>query len=137
MDRYSLDELTQLVGLPVRTVRYYIQRGLVSRPYGEKRGSWYGKEHLEQLLRIRQWSDAGISLERIAELLGGDPDQPPVAPPKAGQVSVWSRVYLGAGLELHLDPTQAGLTPEQVQEIVKRVMADVAMVRAAQKPGRS
>jgi DNA-binding transcriptional MerR regulator len=110
---------------------------LVSRPNGEKRGSWYGKEHLEQLLRIRQWSDAGISLERIAELLGGDPDQPPVAPPKAGQVSVWSRVYLGAGLELHLDPSQAGLTPEQVQEIVKRVMADVAMVRTAQKPGRS
>lgn len=131
MDRYSLDELTQLVGLPVRTVRYYIQRGLVSRPYGEKRGSWYGKEHLEQLLRIRQWSDAGISLERIAELLAGDPDQPPLARSRAGQVSVWSRVSLGPGLELHLDPSQAGLTPEQVQEIIKRVMADVAIVREA------
>jgi DNA-binding transcriptional MerR regulator len=131
MDRYSLDELTQLVGLPVRTVRYYIQRGLVARPYGEKRGSWYGKEHLEQLLRIRQWTDAGISLERIAELLAGDPDQPPLAPARAGQVSLWSRVSLGAGLELHLDPLQAGLTPEQVQEIVKRVTADVAIVRQA------
>ena len=50
---YSLQELATLVELPERTVRYYIQLGLVDRPEGETRAARYGERHLEQLLEIR------------------------------------------------------------------------------------
>ncbi|MCX9157789.1 helix-turn-helix domain-containing protein [Niveibacterium sp. 24ML] len=129
MKRLSLDELAQLVSLPPRTVRYYIQRGLVSRPHGERRGAWYDQSHLDQLLQIRRWTEAGLSLERIAELLGGGALDVPEAPRRAGQVSVWSRVYLGPGLELHLDPHEAGLSPEQVRALVAAVMEELAALR--------
>ena len=62
---YSLQELAALVELPERTVRYYIQLGLVDRPEGETRAARYGERHLEQLLEIRKWQRAGLSLERI------------------------------------------------------------------------
>lgn len=129
MTRLTLEELAQLVSLPVRTLRYYIQRGLVSRPHGERRGAWYDQSHLDQLLQIRRWTDAGLSLERIAELLGGGVVDVPEAPRRPGQVSVWSRVYLGPGLELHLDPHEADLSPEQVRVLVATVMDGLAALR--------
>ena len=38
-DLFTLDELGSLVELPRRTVRYYIQIGLVDRPDGVGRGA--------------------------------------------------------------------------------------------------
>ncbi|MFZ5529752.1 MAG: helix-turn-helix domain-containing protein [Pseudomonadota bacterium] len=66
---YSLDDLAERSETPARTIRYYIQRGLVSRPHGEKRGAHYSAAHLRQLLQIRKWVGAGMSLQRIAALL--------------------------------------------------------------------
>ena len=83
---HTLAELCALVDLPARTVRYYVQLGLVDRPVGETRAARYGARHLGQLLGIRKWQQAGLSLERIAELLGGDEDRsaaPTAVLPKA------------------------------------------------------
>ena len=44
----------------------------MDRPEGETRAARYGQRHLEQLLRIRQLSDAGVSLDRIREVLEVD-----------------------------------------------------------------
>ena len=63
----SLDQLCILAELPRRTVRYYIQIGLVDRPIGETRAAYYTDSHLQQLLTIRKWTDAGLSLERIRD----------------------------------------------------------------------
>ena len=69
-----------------RTVRYYIAQGLLDRPEGEKRGAHYLRRHLEQLLLVRRWTDAGLSLERVRELIAGAPEDPPrrAAPPGIG-----------------------------------------------------
>jgi len=120
--RFSLDELCTLAALPVRTVRYYIQIGLLSRPEGEKRGAHYLPRHLEQLLRIRQLSDAGVSLERIREVLHGGEAQPvPARPRVPGSVVVRSHVWLGPGLELQVTPEEAGLSPEQLRQFIHAV----------------
>ena len=75
---FTLDELCTLTHLPRRTVRYYVQMGLVERPDGETRAARYSERHLTQLLRIKQLSSDGVSLERIREVLaGGDA---PLAP---------------------------------------------------------
>ena len=49
---YPLADLCVLADLPLRTVRYYVQIGLVDRPEGETRAARYGARHLEQLLQI-------------------------------------------------------------------------------------
>jgi DNA-binding transcriptional MerR regulator len=120
-EHYSLDEVAALAGVTARTVRYYIAQGLVDRPEGEKRGAHYLHRHLEQLLLVRRWSDAGLSLERIRELLAGAPEDPPPRAVRPGTVEVWSRVTLADGLELHVEPSRAGLEPQQLRELVREV----------------
>jgi DNA-binding transcriptional MerR regulator len=128
-EHHSLEQLATLAGMTVRTVRYYIQIGLVDRPEGEKRGAHYLPRHLEQLLQIRRWTDAGLSLDRIRELRNGSPeDAPPRATPP-GSVEVWSRITLADGLELHVEPSRAGLTPEQLRDLVRRLTTAYRAVR--------
>lgn len=134
--RFSLDELATLAGLTPRTVRYYIQQGLVDRPEGEKRGAHYLARHLEQLLQVRRWVDAGLSLERIAELVDGAPADPPPRAARPGSVEVWSRVTLADGLEVHLEPGRAGLSAEQVRALVRRITEAYREVRAITKEER-
>ena len=122
---YSIDELATLVELPRRTVRYYVQQGLVDRPIGEKRAAYYTTRHLEQLLTIRKWQQAGLSLDRIREILL-DPEAGSIPPPRprgAGTVEVWSHLVVSDGLEITLEPGRSGMSPEQVRAFFRGVMA--------------
>ena len=121
--KFNLDELCALVDLPRRTVRFYMQQGLVDRPEGSGRGAHYTPRHLDQLLTIKKWKQAGLSLERIGELLGGAETPVPPPPVRPGQVDVWSRVHIAEGVELHLEPKRAGLSPEQLRALVREIMA--------------
>lgn len=120
----SIDELGVLAGLPRRTVRYYIQRGLVDRPVGETRGAYYTERHLEQLLTVRRWTEAGLSLERIAALREGEEGALPPAPPRRpGSVEVKSHTLVAEGIELVVDPERAGLSPEAARALFEQVRA--------------
>jgi hypothetical protein len=126
MKTYTFNELCSLVELPVRTVRYYVQKGLVTPPEGTRKGAYYTQKHLDELLAIRKWQRAGLSLERIRELLfeGADADHmPPPRGRRPGDLEVWSKLYVKDGLEIHLEPKMAGMSPEQVREFCRRVMA--------------
>lgn len=120
---YTLDELCTLSELPKRTVRYYIQLGLVDHPVGETRAAQYSGRHLEQLLLVRRWSQAGVSLERIRELLSGEAPPVPPRPRGAGTVEVWSHLIVADGIEITLEPGRAGLTPEQTRAFFRGAMA--------------
>jgi len=120
---FSIDELCMLTDLPKRTVRYYMQIGLVDRPDGETRAARYGQRHLEQLLSIRRWSQAGLSLERIRTLLAGGPEAVPQRPNRAGTIEVWSHFVVTEGLEVKLNPAQAQLSPEQTRQFFAAVLA--------------
>lgn len=122
---YSIEELATLAELPRRSVRYYIQQGLLDRPIGEKRAAYYTNSHLDQLLTIRKWQHAGLSLDRIREILAG-PDTgtlPPVRPRGAGTVEVWSHLVVTDGLEITLEPSRAGLSPKQARAFFRGVTA--------------
>lgn len=121
--RFSIDELSMLAGVTPRTVRYYIAEGLVDRPVGEKRGAHYARRHLEQLLLIRRWTESGLSLERVRELLSGAPEDPVPRRAAPGSIEVWSRVTVADGLEIQLEPGRAGLTPEQMRSFVQGISA--------------
>lgn len=122
-ERHSIERLAALAGVTPRTVRYYIAQGLLDRPEGEKRGAYYVRRHLEQLLLIRRWTDAGLSLDRVRELIAGAPEDPPRRATPPGSVEVWSHVTVADGLEVHLEPGRAGLTPEQTRAFIRQVTA--------------
>ncbi len=128
-----------LVGVTPRTVRYYIAEGLVDRPIGEKRGAHYVRRHLEQLLLIRRWTDAGLSLERVRELLSGAPEDPAPRRVAPGSIEVWSRVTVADGLEIHVEPGRADLTPDQMRSLVRGISALYRQVRisSAREPSGS
>jgi DNA-binding transcriptional MerR regulator len=121
---FTINELCTLADLSTRTVRFYIQQGLVSRPRGEKKGAKYSAVHLDQLLSIKKWQTAGLSLERIRELLAepSTDDLPPL-PRRPGTVEVWSRLHIDDGVELQVEPGRSGLKPEQLREFLKEVLA--------------
>ena len=130
--RHTLEDLARLTEMPVRTIRYYIQEGLVARPLGEKRAAYYAARRLEQILTIRKWQAAGLSLERIRELLS-EPEEgllPPPRPRGPGTVEVWSHVVIADGLEITLEPGRAGLSAAQVRAFARGVMALYGQVHA-------
>ncbi len=123
---YNLDDLCTLTDITKRTVRYYVQVGLVDRPEGETRAARYGPKHLEQLLLIKKWTAAGVSLDRIRELLQGEDAPVPSRPRTAGSVEVRSHLNVTDGIEVVIEPGRASLSPEQVRGFVKGVMAAYA-----------
>lgn len=118
---FSIDELCTVTALPKRTIRYYIQIGLVERPEGEKRGARYHQRHVEQLLSIRHWTEAGLSLERIRTLLSGATASPPPRE-RIGTVEVWSHFVVAEGVEVKLNPALAQMSPEQTKQFFAAVM---------------
>ena len=120
---FDIEELAALAGLPRRTVRYYIQEGLVDRPSGSRKGATYGGRHLEQLLSIRRWKDSGLTLERIRQLLEEQASPSPgVERPRGpGTVEVVTRVVVAHGVEILLEPHTSGMTPEQVRSFIAAV----------------
>ena len=119
---FTLDELCTLTDLTKRTVRYYMQLGLVERPIGETRAAHYTSRHLDQLLRVKQLTEAGVSLERIREVMAGGDTPVPTLQRRPGSIEVRSHLFVAPGLEIQISPEEAGMTPEQVRAFVREVM---------------
>jgi len=119
---FTLDEIASLAELPRRTVRYYIQTGLVDRPQGVGKGAFYTQHHVEQLVLVRKWQLAGLSLDKIGDVLKQQASGPlPPTPRRAGTVEVWSHLVVAEGVEVNLEPGRAGLSPEQVRAFFRGV----------------
>lgn len=129
---YKLDELAVAAGVSPRTVRYYVQRGLLPAPAFRGRDTAYSGEHLLRLRAIKRLQESFLPLDAIqAELerssyeeleslvAGGGKPRPaepiPVplsfpGPPHPYRASSWPaatgerfvRHVLRPGLELHL-----------------------------------
>ena len=65
LPQYSIEELASKAGVSRRTVRYYVQRGLLPAPWGLGRGRHYGEEHLAALLQAKVLQERGLDLEAI------------------------------------------------------------------------
>ncbi|MFF3533129.1 MerR family transcriptional regulator [Streptomyces sp. NPDC002466] len=63
-----MEELAKEAGIPVRTVRFYRERGLISPPRREGRIAWYDDHHLARLRTITGLLERGHTLTGIADL---------------------------------------------------------------------
>lgn len=70
---YRIDELAEAVELPVRTIRYYIQRGLLPAPEFRGPQTVYTALHRIRLDALRILQERGLGLEAIARLLDALP----------------------------------------------------------------
>lgn len=66
--KLTLKELVKAAEVSERTVRYYIQEGVLLAPQGSGPASRYSLEHLARLLLVRRFKAALLPLSRIKEL---------------------------------------------------------------------
>jgi len=114
---YNIEYLVKETGISRRTIRYYIQRGLLPPPLGSRRGSYYTEEHLTRLKLIHELSQQGTPLIQIKNLIEEKPDRHlalPVAQPRQ-QRPRFERVNLPHGLELNIP--QHLLSNQQINSI--------------------
>ena len=102
--RYNIDELADLGGVSRRTVRFYVQEGLLPAPLGVGRGSHYDRAHLERLLEVKAEQEAGRSLDDIRARRRPSPGglRHAAAPALSIPRSAWRRLELAPGVELHV-----------------------------------
>lgn len=130
--KLNLDQLSDQSGVAARTIRYYIQKGLIAGPEGQKRGAWYTEAHLADLLRVRQWQESGLSLDAIAGLLQAK-SEPPVAPQRAGAIEVRSHLVVTDGIELVVAPERAGLSQSEIRELFHLVLQAIDQIKQSPK----
>jgi DNA-binding transcriptional MerR regulator len=70
----TIGQLADYVGVTIRAVRHYHQRGLLPEPERDASGyRRYDAEAVISLIRIKALADAGVPLTRIRELLAAGP----------------------------------------------------------------
>lgn len=133
-DKFSPEEIATLAGLSRRTIRFYVQEGVLPPPNGAKRGAWYGQEHLARLLQIREWQRAGFTLDQIRSFVEGGTHGADSQPERRqerqpGEIYVRSRVLLAPGIELELDPQESGMGPAEIRELRDECMFLIEKIR--------
>lgn len=66
---WSTQAISELVGITVRTLRYYHQIGLLPEPERTTKGLVYDETHLLTLLRIKRFSMMSLTLDEIADII--------------------------------------------------------------------
>ena len=140
---YKLDELGRAAEVSPRTIRYYVQRGLL--PPAEFRGkdTAYDEGHLLRLKAIKRLQAqslpldaiqarlASASLAELEQLASGR--SPPASPPPSVRVEPvpvsrserWERLVLAPGLELHLS--------SEASPAVRRLALEIQTAHARDK----
>ena len=64
-----IHELAEKAGVTVRTIRYYIEQGLLPEPKYQGRYSYYTLSFLDRLELIRRLKDSFLPLSEIREIM--------------------------------------------------------------------
>jgi DNA-binding transcriptional MerR regulator len=112
--QYTIEELGELTGFTRRTIRFYVQEGLLEPPAGRGRGGFYYDSHLETLRHIKSLQERDLSLAAILQLLKkGEPE--PVNYPR----EVWVKYAVTPGLEINVRRDLEQLESKKIFEIIK------------------
>jgi DNA-binding transcriptional MerR regulator len=119
LDAYDLSELSAAAGVTPRTIRYYVQQGLLPSPGTRGPGTRYDRAHLERLQLIRRLQRQHLPLAEIRLRLEALDDD-------------GVREALGAPL----DQTAGSSALEYVRELLTRqsVRATAEVLAAAATP---
>jgi DNA-binding transcriptional MerR regulator len=121
-ERYGIDELASLGGVSRRTVRFYVQQGLLQAPLGVGRGKHYGPEHLARLRSVKALQVQGLSLDEVRRKVAGGGESAEVSALAAMPVSEvsgsrWTRLEVAPGVELHLSGAHRAPSARAIREL--------------------
>ena len=120
MDAYTIGQIAELGGVSRRTVRYYVQEGLIPPPEGLGRGAHYRREHLDALLRVKAMQEQGLLLEEIRHAVSsGEPRAAAAAHPPLTPRSHWTRIEILPGLEIHVGSRYQVPAPAKLDELLE------------------
>jgi DNA-binding transcriptional MerR regulator len=103
--RYTMADLERLTGFSGRTIRYYIQEGLVRAAHGRGPSATYDRDHLLRLLRIAELKTEVSALDQIRERLAAQSTadlEAHFTVRNGPEEERWRRVRVHPRLELHV-----------------------------------
>jgi DNA-binding transcriptional MerR regulator len=115
--QYTIEDLCDLTGFSRRTIRYYVQEGLIDPPAGRGRGGFYYDSHLNKLLKIKALQDKGLRLSAILPVL----KQRDLPQPQEEIVTreVWVRYPIAEGIEIHISRDLEEKERKKLDEVVR------------------
>ena len=117
---HTIDQLSEKTGFPIRTIRYYIQEGLIDPPAGRGRGGFYFDSQLNQLKQIKSLQEKGMKLSSIVQYLKGGEIQE-----TNFSRDVWVKYEIAPGLEINVRRDVEEREGKKVLEIIKTVKSIV------------
>jgi DNA-binding transcriptional MerR regulator len=123
---YGIAELAEKGGTTVRTVRYYLQQGLLPSPTGTGPGARYGMGHLARLRLIRGLQKEHLPLAEIRRRIAGldDAEVEALVEPTEGAL---------AGADSAVDYVRALMAPQPAYPHRARVPVPSAPRRPARE----
>jgi len=142
---YSIHELEKAANVPLRTLRYWVNKGLIARPIGRGRTARYTDAHLVHALVVKHLRESKLSLKAIykqtAKLSDSDmrallpqptrattADGIPAPPPEPTYpFSNWQVVTLMTGLSLMVS-TRSGPSVRRIANEIYRYYGEKPLV---------
>ena len=122
-EEMKLAELGERSGVPPRTIRFYIARGVLQGPLRAGRGAAYGRAHLDAVQRIRELQGQGFTLADIRRALAGEEEQRREALPEPTR---WWAFRVGDDVVAHVSADGAPWRLRRIQRALGRLAADLA-----------
>ena len=117
----TLAQLAEDSGVPARTIRYYIARGLLPGPDKAGRGAFYTDAHLEGLNRIQELQKEGQTLSEIERMAGAS---------QQGEATPWWKYSIDEDVEVWV---RADAGPWRTKEIRAAIEEMTARLRRTRK----
>ena len=109
----TLADIAETSGIPARTIRFYIARGLLDGPVKGGRDAAYTEGHLARLKRIKRLQAEGRTLAEIGRLMAGAAGRFAAASP-----TTWSQYAIAADVIVWV---KAGASPWRTKQVRKAV----------------
>jgi len=128
----GLNELAKKSGVPERTIRYYISRGLIPGPVRSGRGAEYTQDHVAGIQKVRLLQSGGMTLAEIEYQFAqqaGDRRLVAIAPES------WSVYRISPDVTVEV---RDGLSPwriKQLRSAIARLAAELAANNDHQENG--
>lgn len=118
---YAIGQLADLAGVSRRTVRYYVQEGLIPEPSGLGRGAHYTQEHLNRLLRVKALQEEGLTLDQVRQRLFSQQTSADREIRTVLEIdrSHWTRLEVIPGVELHVASSRQIPPPGKLRDLAE------------------
>ena len=127
----TLAELTDRVGMSVRTIRFYTTKGLLPPPIRRGRSGYYSPDHVARLALVQELQDHGFTLSAIEKYVAGIP-----ASASPQDIALHRAMLAPWHSQLHLSMTRAQLVRRVGRELDDDDLDTLAALGVVQATGR-